>query len=370
MSDELAALREELVSGQIQLDPNRRRDCTPERGDEEPSDFGLLLEIGSARLVRGSYVLDAPEYVPAVWGEGHQVLIARGEPTLLVGPDGVGKTTIAQQLALAIAGIREPTLLGFPVQPGRRVLYLACDRPEQARRSMRRMVSEKDRELLDECLVIRRGPLPFDLAKQPDGLVALADQAESDFVVIDCLKDVAMGLASDETGQGLTAAFQRASAEDIDLLVLHHQRKQQQRAGKPRHLSDVYGSRWITSGCGSVLMLWGEAGDLVVELTHLKQPDEVVGPLKIIHDHVAGVSSLEEHVDAFMIVVQSSAGVTVGEVALALYGNDDKNEVEKARRQLERLRSEGRIHRAGGGRGRSKAARYFPIESGHDQALS
>ena len=37
----------------------------------------------------------------------------------MVGPDGVGKTTLAQQLALALGEVLIPTLLGFPVEPVR-----------------------------------------------------------------------------------------------------------------------------------------------------------------------------------------------------------------------------------------------------------
>jgi hypothetical protein len=45
-------------------------------------------------------------------------------------PDGVGGTTIAQQILLARAGIKPPQLLGIPIlRDDRRVLYLALDRP-------------------------------------------------------------------------------------------------------------------------------------------------------------------------------------------------------------------------------------------------
>ena len=54
---------------------------------------------------------------------------------------------------------------------------------------------------------------------------------------------------------------------------------------KPTTLADVYGSTWITSGAGSVISLWGEPGDPLVELTHLKQPADDVGPLDLEHDH-------------------------------------------------------------------------------------
>jgi replicative DNA helicase len=78
------------------------------------------------------------------WGDGDQVLWADGESLVIDGPQGVGKTTLAQQLALGRAGFDEyAKLLGFPIIPGqRRVLYLAMDRPKQAARSFRRMVGE------------------------------------------------------------------------------------------------------------------------------------------------------------------------------------------------------------------------------------
>ena len=50
-----------------------------------------------------AFALDAPTHVEAVWGDGSRVLWAQGEPLMIAGPDGVGKTTIGQQLTLARA---------------------------------------------------------------------------------------------------------------------------------------------------------------------------------------------------------------------------------------------------------------------------
>ena len=44
--------------------------------------------------------------IPALWGVGESVLWAAGEPLKIVGHQGVGKTTIAQQLALHRLGLR------------------------------------------------------------------------------------------------------------------------------------------------------------------------------------------------------------------------------------------------------------------------
>ncbi len=79
--------------------------------------------------------------VRVVWGNDDAPLAVEGEGLMLFGPQGVGKTTIAQQLVLALAGIRNKCL-GLSVRPERgKVLYLAMDRPEQIKRSFRRMVS-------------------------------------------------------------------------------------------------------------------------------------------------------------------------------------------------------------------------------------
>jgi hypothetical protein len=338
----------------------------PDEDRPSGSDVELTIAVNQARGVTGGAVLDAPEEVVSVWGEGSRCLWAKGEPFIICGPDGVGKTTLAQQLVLHLTGTLNGGFLGLPVEVSGRVLYLACDRPTQAMRSFRRMVTNDDRQSLDERLTIWRGPLPFDLAKNPLGLVALARYFNADKVVVDSIKDVAADLSKEEAGLGLNNAFQHAVSEGIEVAGLHHQRKQQTGAGKPNHLSDVYGSRWITAGAGSVVMLWGEPGDLVVDFDHLKQPSEQVGPLKVIHDHLNGVSTLAETVDAWSLVRTAMNGVTAAGAAIIMFSepSPNRNAIEKARRQLERLHREGKVHRRDGARGGKtgeNAAIYYPI---------
>lgn len=337
--------------------------------DEERAtgtDVELTIAVNESRGVRGGAVLDAPEEVVSVWGDGPRSLWAKGEPFILCGPDGVGKTTLIQQLVLHMTGTIPGDFLGFPVESAGKVLYLACDRPTQALRSFRRMVTEADRPSLDDRLVIWRGPLPFDLAKNPMGLLTLANHFGADKVVVDSLKDVAADLSKEEAGLGLNTAFQHCVATGIEVCGLHHQRKQQSGAGKPNHLSDVYGSRWITAGAGSVAMLWGEAGDLVVDFDHLKQPSETVGPVKVIHDHLNGVSTVAETVDAWKVVRGATKGVTASGAAMVMFAEPQptRNSVEKARRQLDRLAREGKVHRRDGTKGGKpgeNAATYYPL---------
>jgi replicative DNA helicase len=304
---------------------------------------------GHARALTGAqFALDVPTEVPAMWGSGSRVLAAEGEPTMIVKPDGVGGTTIAQQFVLARTGIRAPIVLGLPVAVDeRRLLYLALDRPRQAARSFRRMVTEDDREALERQLVAWPGALPFDVVAEPARLLAFAREHGAGTIVIDCLKDLAPALSDEATGQAVNVAMQACVAAGVEVLALHHQRKAQAENKRPRRLADVYGSRWLTAGCGSVLMLWGEPGDPVVELTHLKQPADEVGPLTLQHDNQAGTTAVLGASDVVDILGESGMPLTAKDVARRLLQvpEPDRNGVAKAKRRLTAAVAEGRAER-------------------------
>jgi replicative DNA helicase len=341
------------------------------RGDGVERDVvAIAIDANRHRIVPGgTFILDTPEHPQPIWGDGDASLWAPDEPILWCGPEGVGKTTSAQQVALHRAGIRVGPFLGYPVQvDAKKVLYVAADRPAQAQRSFRRMVGEEQRELLDERIVIWRGPLPFDLVKTPKALLVLAQDLGAGTVFIDSLKDLAPDLSAEATGSAINAAHQNLVAEGVQVFSLHHQRKAQAGGGKPRHLADVYGSRWITGGAGSVFMIWGEAGDLVVELDHLKQPDAPVGPYKLFHDHLGGRTTIPDRVDAYTLLNGATNGVTVAEVAVAVYGttSPNRNQIEKARRGLESLVRAGKAHKSEGTRGGAGGgdhSRYHPVST-------
>ncbi len=295
----------------------------------------------------GSFILDTDPTPQPLWGDGEQVLWADGESLIIDGPQGVGKTTLAQQVGLGRAGFDEHSkLLGFPIVPGqRRLLYLAMDRPKQAARSFRRMVGEAWRVELDKRISVWQGPPPYDLAKHTNLLLKLCVQADADTVVIDSLKDAAIGLTDDEVGAGYNRARQTAIAGGVQLLELHHNRKALSGAKAERPtIDDVYGSTWLTSGAGSVILLNGAPGDPIVSLHHLKQPADEVGPFKVIHDQTTGQSQIWHELDLGMLAAQSN-GVTAIEVAKALFETDKPtaSEKEKARRRLATLTRKGQL---------------------------
>jgi replicative DNA helicase len=303
-------------------------------------DLGLGPRAGDERLhaerIRSGdrFILDAPQTVPAIWGAGSAVAWPKGEGLLLVGPVGVGKTSIAAQLARCLIGLQSE-LLGMPVGRVDKLLYLALDRPQQIARALRRNFTESDRETLLERFEAWTGPLPFDLAAEPDQLAAFARQRGAGALIIDSAKDAAMDLSKDETGSRLNRAIQSTLAAGVEVCVLHHQRKANAQNPKPGKLADVYGSTWLTAGAGSVLLLWGEPGDPLVELRTLKPAVGEIGPLLIEHDHERGVSTIHEQPDLLELLRASSGGVTVSEAAIFLFGDrPSRAEREKARRKL------------------------------------
>jgi replicative DNA helicase len=315
-----------------------------------------------------TFILDEAADLEALWGSGSEVLWARGESLVIAAPPGVGKTTVAVQLVAALIGV-ETSVLGLPVAPARKVLYLAMDRPKQIRRAMRRLFTEDHRSALRERLVVRGGPIPSDLGKSPEALYDLAVQYSADVLVIDSLKDAATKLTDDEVGGNVNRAIQLCMAQDVDVLVLHHQRKAQN-GSKPTSLEDVYGSTWITAGAGSVVLLWGEAGSEIVELSHLKQPADAVGPWTVEHDHIAGRSRVQRGFDALAFLrLRGAAGATVAEAAQAMHGAPQKAgsaQYKKADRKLRGLVRDGLATmgpQQQGADGQFTAGKYYAVDT-------
>lgn len=303
------------------------------------------LELGQSpeAVGGGRFVFDEPVDIDStrIWGRDAAIAWAAGEALMIVGPDGVGKTTVMQQLVLARAGLRTDAL-GMHVQPDPTgVLYIAADRPRQAARSIRRMVADSERDQLDQTMTFWKGPLPQLLNEDRTILTRLARQFGRNTIAIDSLKDVAVDISKDESGGRIATAFQHAIANGIEIVCAHHPRKPGvEQVRKPRELSDVYGSRLIFGVFGSVIMLWGDPGDVLVELSHLKQPIEELGPWNILHDHRRGHTTVEHGKDLLDVVLAAgTSGVTAKSAAEQVYETETptKQQVHRIRGRLDRL---------------------------------
>lgn len=307
----------------------------------------------------GSFIFDQPETLPAVWGHGTEVLWAEGESLMIAGSMGLGKTTLAGQVIRARLGLGDGAVLGLPVAPtDGTVLYLAMDRPRQIARSLARQFKPAERATVTRQLAVWQGPPPADVAADPDTLLNLALRAGANTVVIDSVKDAAIGLSDDTVGAGYNRARQKLIAAGIQLLELHHLVKRNAQGGAPSTAADVYGSTWLANGTGSIIMLTGEPGDPVVGFRHVRQPAEEVGPFELLHDQTAGEITIHHQADLLDALraaaadgLTASAAVAVTHPGEKLSGRAMAAAREKARRALDKYVRDGEATRLDGAKG-------------------
>jgi len=306
----------------------------------------------------GGVVFDLPATPDSIWGDDEQSLWAKGEGLMLYAATGIGKTTLAQRVILAGIGIGEPTVLGFTVhQITGNVLYIAADRPRQAMRSLRRMVTEQHRPVLDERLVWETRRRARITINNPESLLQLATEAgcEGGAIVIDSVKDIVPRISTDESGGAYNDAIQTCIVNGIDVLSLHHPRKAtQERDRKALSLDDVYGSTWVTAGQGSVIALNGQAGTGTARFAHLKQPaDEILG-FDISFDYDLGTITTIGYRD-IRGYLQSLEGTqaSTAEICAFVHGGSDYTPTIKKRilRQLNRLAEQGEVAKTEQGKG-------------------
>lgn len=332
-----------------------------------PQELGAVralgdLELHAPQMTTGeSFVFDTTDELLPMWGDGDDVLWSSGESLIIAGSTGVGKSTLAQNVLLASLGIGGTEVLGQPVQQIEgRALYIAADRPPQIRRSLRRMVSESDRAILKEKLLIQNGPPDVVLSRNPDAFASWVIDLGVSMVVIDSLKDVSTDPANADTALDISRGIGLILAAGIEVVFIHHQRKATSDNRKPTSLDDVFGSAFLTAKAGSVLVLWSKHGSNIVQLHHVKQPANEIGPLEFQVDSQTGAVSLLSAPDYLTIVKTFSNGVTCAEIAGHL-NQSGAAAVQNIRHKLNRLVDQGFLERRKSG-GRTAQVRYFVVE--------
>jgi hypothetical protein len=251
----------------------------------------------------------------------------------------------------------------MPVMEGEAgLLYLAMDRPRQIARRLTQQFTQEELHQLDPRMTLGVGPPPQDMARNPQLLTDLCMEARADTVVVDSLKDAAIGLVEDEVGAGWNRARQLAVAAGIQVLELHHLVKRGANGKDPETLADVYGSGHLTSGAGSVLVLLGDAGSPLVKVRHLKPVAEPFGPAELAHDHSRGTTTVHHRVNLLELLAITRVQ-TPRSAACQLFDTEKPKpaEIERARRQLEKLVETGRaMKRLASENGRPETT-YHPL---------
>ncbi|MGK2880282.1 MAG: hypothetical protein ACSLE6_05625 [Mycobacterium sp.] len=180
--------------------------------------------------------------------------------------------------------------------------------------------------------------------KYPGILTRLADDAGATDVYVDSIKDAAIGLSEDEVGAGYNRARQQLLASGRQLCEMHHTKKTGAGGGPPTAVTDIFGSTWIISGTGSIIMLTGEPGDPIVGMRHLRQRAEEVGPFELLHDQTLGEMTVHHGTDLVALAkAKPIEGLTVKDAAGSLFSTNEptKEQKEKARRKLVKLVADG-----------------------------
>lgn len=298
------------------------------------------------RIVPGDeFGLDLPAEPPSIWGTSSRSLWVEGEPLYLAGAPGSGKTTLIHHVILARAGLRTRPVLGLPVKSSdQRILLIASDRPRQSQRGFNRMVEEADRDGLSDRLTVVWGPLTFRLddLTQTTALTELAEKHAAGTVIIDSLSSVASGLAQDEGGSSVNLAIGHTCASGIEVAVIHHTKKARPESPSANGLDDVYGSRWLTSGAGSVVVLAKDQND-VVKVRQWKAPFTPVGPMTFSIDYETGAISASTGREVMEILESEDAEFTVREVTVRWFRTESPSDgqLERARRALRKAVRDG-----------------------------
>lgn len=314
---------------------------------------GQFAEFHASHTTLSSAAEGKSSVPPAIWGSGTEVICPEGESTIIESGPGVGKTTIAGLLVRGMLFGGE--VLGYPVRKlsdGQRILYLAMDRPQQIIRSLLRQFTPQQIEE-SEQLIIRQGPLPADAAENDHLLKDLADYYYADVLILDSVKDAALGLSEDRAAAIYQRGRQRLLQSGCQLLELHHLTKG----------GDAYGSIWLNAGVGSVIRLKGAAGGPTATLTQQKSPARMIDPIHIVHDRANGemavapkraadtvgcdagetgetAAGATEPTTAGLpdwIAGQGREGVTSAQAADWLYGSSGRNDKVRAARALNAL---------------------------------
>ena len=278
----------------------------------------------------------------------------RRQPTIIGGPTGTGKTTLGQHLLLgAIGAPGFATLLGWPVAALDKgyALYLAADRPDQARLAMRRLLTSDDQwDTVDKRLKVWPGPPPASIAADPLLLHKMCAEAGARFLLVDSLKDCALQLSDDRISGAVNEAHQHVIAGGCDVVALHHPRKRSRDNPDTRlTIDDLYGGAWLAAGAGSVILLNREP--TCIEAVQVKSANGHDIEFRYTMDSTTGVLIGGAIDEVLAAVIAGVTGIQTTAVARVVHRVADptRAQVEGVRRQLRRLEESGLIHGVGSG---------------------
>ena len=183
---------------------------------------------------------------------------------LVTSAPGIGKTQLCIQFGCHIA-LGKKFMSYEPTGP-KKVAYLSLEMGGPATKSfveeMAKGYEAEEINLLQENFIIvpLGEAIPLDRAEGKKFLENLIEDNAIDVVVIDSLGQMVAGELGDDTIIRAFFNYLNHVKEKFNcsFMIIHHNRKGTADNKKAKHLSDVFGSQYITSSVDFVLSLWKE----------------------------------------------------------------------------------------------------------------
>lgn len=230
---------------------------------------GALTEVTPSPITglsgKWGYWQDTATYLqdyadlPAIWGPEESPLWCPGQSLMIAGDSGLGKSTLAVDLAAGRLGMVDE-VLGYPVvDDGGVIVFLGLDRPSQlVGLLLRRFQGTDGWESVASNRLAVWEDLPVNLCEERniDWLAEQALAVGATTLVIDSVKDVVLS-TNDEMRVGVyNRVRQTLLRQGVNLIEVAHTRKPSMEGkGGRGGMADVLGSVNMTSGAGSVLTL-------------------------------------------------------------------------------------------------------------------
>lgn len=195
---------------------------------------------------------------------------------MIASAPGVGKTQFTMGLGMACA-IGKPMLSYAPTRK-HKVLFVSLEMNLPSLKyfadTMAPAYNEQEREDLQRNFLMFPWGMPIDFMKEESrkGFESIVESERPEGIYIDSLQKIYLGdLSKDEIRGVYTYLSYLRQKFNLYVWLIHHDRKATEGNKRPRDLSDIYGSTYITAEPDSVLHLWrSNPSSNIIELRPLK----------------------------------------------------------------------------------------------------
>lgn len=196
--------------------------------------------------------------------------VAPGRPTLLAGYGGVGKTLLAQELALSVAAGREEVWGGVRLDRGGRVLHLDYELgPYLPTTRYQRLARGKGIDLAELGERLELVPFAHQLSEDDNGRALIEACRGATLLVVDNFRSAFPSLdENDSSARKPLDGLARISTETgCVMVVLVHEHKASRETASRSKGQRIRGSSALYDAAGCVLSVSSEDGLITIEHT-------------------------------------------------------------------------------------------------------